>query len=149
MRIQKLLTTQWTVMISPFLLVGCVIDTFDTKLKTINKTADTIYVTLSETSFYKHHPIEIDSTNGNILWDYMLWINPLDSSFHIPRTLGGWENYINEKCQDSTLTVFLFDETLLKSVPRDSLIARQLYSKKFSYKVKDLEKMKWRIVYNN
>lgn len=71
----------------------------------------------------------------------------MDSSIHIPPSSGSWVNYINEKCEDSTLTVFLFDKEFLKAVPPDSVVARQLYSKKYSYKVKDLEKLQWRIEY--
>ena len=78
----------------------------------------------------------------------MRWSPPRGSLAHIPPSLGSWEEYINKKCEDSTLTVFLFDATLLTSVPRDSLVAQQLCTKKFAYKVKGLEKLNWRVVYN-
>ncbi|OGX88213.1 hypothetical protein [Hymenobacter glacialis] len=66
----------------------------------------------------------------------------------MPPALGSWEEYINKKCEDSTLTVFLFDTTLLTGVPRDSLVVQQRYTKKYEYKAKDLEKASWRVVFN-
>jgi len=125
----------------------CVIDTFDMRLKVVNKTEKTIFVDLSKSGYFKSHPVLIDSIKMDTLWNYMKWVNPLDSVDNIPRSQGSWEAYINEECQDSTLTVFIFDKPLLKSTSPDSLVSNQLYSKKFSYKVKDLEKLNWRIEY--
>ena len=59
-----------------------------------------------------------------------------------------WEKQVNEVYKDSILTVFIFNQEVLKKTPSDSLILKQIYTKKFSYKVKDLEKVNWRIEYS-
>lgn len=130
------------------LLYRCVVDTFDMKLRIVNKTSGTIFVDLSQSSkSFKSHPVVIDSIKRDTLWNYIRWVSPLDSLSNQPPSGGSWESYINKKCEDSTLTVFIFDKALLKSVKPDSLVAKQLYSKKFTYKVKDLEKLNWRVEY--
>jgi hypothetical protein len=58
-----------------------------------------------------------------------------------------WVNYINEQCKDSTLRIFVFEKGLITKVPWDTLVAKQLYTKKFAYKVRDLEKLNWQIEY--
>ena len=136
------------VVVTSVLLYRCVIDTFDMKLKIVNQTEDTIFVGPSKSGkSFKSHPVQIDSIKGDTLWRYMEWVNPFDSLDGPPPTLGSWEAYINEKCEDSTLTVFIFEKPLLKSVSADSLVSNQIYSKKYSYKVKDLEKLNWRVEY--
>lgn len=134
------------VLCAPFFLVGCVVDTFDTKLIVVNETPETVFVDLSKSKSFESHPVSIDTTKGDTLWSYMRWIPPMDSLNSQP-PLGSWERYINEDCSDSTLTVFIFDRRLLRSTSRNSLIAKQLYSRKYSYKVRDLENLNWRIEY--
>lgn len=135
------------VIMPSILLYRCVIDTFDMKLKIVNHTSETIFVDLSKDKSFNAHPISIDTVKGDTLWNYIRWVPSLDSLENIPPSLGSWESFINKKCHDSTLTIFIFDKKLLKSVSPDSLVSNQLYSKKHSYKVKDLEKLNWRIEY--
>ena len=130
-----------------FLLYRCVVDTFDMKLRIVNQTSETIFVDFSKDESFNAHPVSIDTIKGDTLWNYMRWVPSLDSLENIPPSLGSWESFINKKCQDSTLTIFIFDIELLKSIPPDSLVTRQLYSKKFTYKVKDLDKLNWRVEY--
>lgn len=146
LRLIKLAILALVVMPS-LLLYRCVVDTFDMKLKIVNQTSGTIFVDLSNDKSFNAHPVSIDTVKGDTLWNYMIWVPSLDSLENIPPSLGSWESFINKRCQDSTLTVFLFDKELLKSVKPDSLISNQLYSKKYSYKVKDLEKLNWRVEY--
>jgi len=131
----------------PAFLAQCVMDTFDTKMTIINKTGETIFIALSKDGQFKNSPISYDSIRKDTIWDNMRWTPSMDSSIHIPPSLGNWENYINEKSQDSTLTVFIFDKELLKNAAPDSLVKHQLYTKKYTYKVKDLDKLNWRIEY--
>lgn len=133
--------------VSSVLLYRCVVDTFDMRLKILNNTAETIFVVHSKTKSFNSHPIAIDSIKGDTLWNYMLWAHPFDSVKDIPPSEGSWEAYINRKCQDSTLTIFIFDTALLKSVARDCVVTKPLYSKKYSYKAKDLEKLNWQVEY--
>jgi len=131
--------------VSSILLCRCVVDTFDMRVRIVNNTAETIFVVLSTTKSLSSHPIAIDPIKGDTLWNDMRWVNPLDSINSIPPSEGSWGAYINRKCQDSTLTVFVFDKSMLKSASRDSLAIKQLYSERFTYKVKDLEKLNWRV----
>ena len=125
-------------------LDGCVVDTFDSKLIVVNATPNTIFIDLSKSKSFESHPVPIDEVNGDTLWNYARWIPPMDSLNGQP-PFGSWERYINGNCTDRTLTIFIFDSRLLKSVPRDSLVSNQIYSRKYSYKVRDLEKLNWRI----
>jgi hypothetical protein len=143
---RRITLTLYIITISTF-LTQCVVDTFDTRLTIINKTPETIFIVLSKDGQFKTPPVSIDLIKRDTIWDNMRWTPPMDSSIHIPQSLGSWENYINEKCKDSTLTIFVFDRRILKSVTQDSLLANQLYSKKYSYKVKDLKKLNWTLAY--
>lgn len=58
-----------------------------------------------------------------------------------------WEDYINNKCEDSTLRIFFFDKQLITTVPWDSIKTKRLATNKYSYKVKDLEKLNWKVEY--
>ncbi|MBS1557664.1 MAG: hypothetical protein JST69_02960 [Bacteroidetes bacterium] len=127
-------------------LSGCVYDKFDNKLVIINKSTETVFVDISKKSSFNSHPISIDSVKRDTLWNYMRWI-PAGDSLRCQPPFGSWEGYVNKSCEDSTLTVYLFGKKLLTGTPQDSLVKNQLYSKKYSYKVKDLEKLHWRIEY--
>jgi len=140
------LISMTVVIACPLFLIGCVADTFDRKLKIVNNTRGTIFVNISKNRAFKSHPIATDLVKGDTLWNYMRWISPLDSLNSQP-PFGKWESYIDKKCEDSTLSIFIFENELLKSVAKETLVSKQLYSKKFSYKVKDLEKLNWRVEY--
>ena len=138
--------SRFLIIVLPFLLIKCVVDTFDTRLRIVNKTTETVFINLSKNDRFTS-PVVLDLVKRDTLWDEMRWTPSMDSSEHIPPSLGSWEKYINEKCQDSTLTVFIFDRNLLRSVPLDTLIVKQLHTKKFTYKAKELERLNWRVEY--
>ena len=129
----------------PFFLVTCVIDTFDMRLNIVNKTQETVFINISKNNRFTS-PV-IDRISRDTLWDEMRWSSPRDSSTHMPPSLGSWEKYINKKCEDSTLTIFIFDTKLLKSMSLDSIVTKQLYTRKLAYKAKDLERLNWRVEY--
>lgn len=58
-----------------------------------------------------------------------------------------WETHIDEKCQDSTLRVFFFEKELIMQIAWDTILEKQLYSKKLEFTVSDLEKVNWKVVY--
>lgn len=87
-------------------------------------------------------------TEGDTIWDESSNLLLRDSSKSL--TIIGkdaWVDYINERCEDSTLRIFVFEKELIERIPWDSIVAEGIYTKKFSYKVKDLEKLNWRIEY--
>jgi hypothetical protein len=59
-----------------------------------------------------------------------------------------WEDYINNECKDSTITVFIFNSELLRSSIQQTLIKKQQFTKKYLYKVADLKRLNWVIDYN-
>lgn len=117
----------------------------DGKLTIANESKDTIFIALSADGIIKENPIKF--VNGDTLWSHIRYILPEKEDHPLSFGSNSWENTINTKYKDSTLTIFIFDKKLLKLVTEDSLLKHQLYSEKFSYKVKDLEKLNWRIEY--
>jgi hypothetical protein len=77
----------------------------------------------------------------------MNFINSRDSALLPLIGRDGWRNAIIKRSVDSTLTVFIFDIALLESVSPESLVAKQLCSKKVVYGLRDLERLNWRIEY--
>jgi hypothetical protein len=126
-----------------FLSINC--DPMDGKLAIANESKDTIFITLSADGIIKENPIKF--ANGDTLWSHIRYTLPGKEDHPLSFGSNSWENTINKKYKDSTLTVFIFDKKLLKTVTEDSLLKHQLCSKKFSFKVKDLEKLKWRVEY--
>ena len=128
------------------LAAGC--DFYDTRLTIVNNTSSTIFFELPKGGHFKKYPIVIDRIKRDTLWHYMHFVPPKDSTKILLVGRNEWEKQVNEAYKDSILTVFIFSQEILKSTPADSLILKQLYTKKFSYKVKDLMKINWRIEYN-
>lgn len=115
-------------------------------LEVVNRSSDTIFFELSYNRKLESYPIQ-RGASGDTLWQHMNFVYPRDSAELPLIGRNAWRNFINKKSTDSTLTIFVFERGLLKSVAPDSLVAKQLYSKKFFYTVKDLEKLKWRVEY--
>lgn len=131
------------ILLLTFLIEAC--DPYDGRLSIINHKSDTVFVLLSVDGHFKEYPIKFDK--ADTLWTHIRYISPNDSTEVLSMGRNSWENTINKNYKDSTITIFFFDRELLKSLPPDSLLSKQLYSKKFTYKVKDLEKLNWRVEY--
>ena len=123
-------------------ILGC--DPHDGKLTLINNSTDTIYYTIAygRDSILNYPIVE---KNGEEDFLYSNYLSPKEE-IHIP-VMDTWEYYINEKCKDSTLRVFFFNKDLIKTAGKDSIMKHHLYSKREKLKLKDLEKLKWRITY--
>ena len=118
-------------------------DPHDGKLILINTTSDTIYYSVAYCrDSILNYPIF--ENNGKIDFLYSNYMNPKEE-INIP-VMGKWEYFINE-CRDSSLRIFFFNENLIKTVGKDSIMKYQLYTKFKKLKVMDLEKLKWRVVY--
>jgi hypothetical protein len=116
------------------------------ELEIFNKSRDTVFFELSHNPLLEVYPIQKEN-DGDTLWAKMNVSMP-NQSIKLPLIgKNGWRNFINKRCIDGTLTIFFFDDDLLKNVPKDSLLVNQLYTKKYHYKVRDLEKLHWRINY--
>jgi hypothetical protein len=122
-------------------LLGC--DQFDDRLTILNKSSQTIFYELSQTGVIKKYPIVMDSNNRDTLWNRTPYVKPGDSSSIVLND--NWEKYIYHEYKDSVMTIYIFDEHLLKKISPDSLISNQIYTKKYRYKVDDLKKLNWHI----
>jgi hypothetical protein len=109
---------------------GC--DINNQKLRLVNKTKDTVYYNLTLDTILKKG-------------QYLYKISPYDTvwpNFVMGRGNGVWEHKINVESKDSTLHIFLFKYDILN----DDIIKNHKY-KRLDFKVKDLERSKWIIVY--
>jgi len=105
-------------------------DRFDTKLEVINNSEDSICYGIQYSNIvdYRSHVLAPnESTN--------------------PPILTSWENKITRDCQDSTIRVFFLEKRVMDKLGWDSVYRGHIYSKKYELKVKDLEKLNWKIHY--
>jgi hypothetical protein len=120
-------------------------DPIDDRLTIVNNTNRTVFFEISNKDHFDNYPLRMQKLDT--LWDY---VNFVKAKQELKQPLIGkrrWERYINQDCQDSTVRIFLFERDLLISASADSLLANQLYSSKFSFKVEDLKKLNWRVEY--
>jgi hypothetical protein len=121
---------------------GC--DPHDGKLTLVNTTKDTVFYTLSyDNDSFGNSPAK--KLAGRIIYSNSSYIVPLSEEHYA--SMDKWENVVNSS-KDSSLKVFFFSSSLIKSTSKDSLLTNQLYSKKMKLKVKDLEKLNWKVVYD-
>ncbi len=125
------------------LFINC--DRHDTKLVLSNKTNDTIYFNIMH-SDDRLEWSPLVKKNGKIDITMSQFIRPKEIKSRA--IMGKWEYLINDECKDSAIRIYFFKKELVENVPKDSFLSRQAYSKKFKLKVKDLERMKWRVVYD-
>jgi len=146
MKLIKRFTVGITVSI---ILLRC--DPIDKRLVLANDSDDLVFYTMSpndsirgRSPFFHSYKVE----QGDTVWDESSDLLLADSSKSVAMIgRNAWEKYINTRCKDSTLRIFVFEKNLITKVPWDSLMSKQLYTKKFAYKVKDLEKLNWRVEY--
>ncbi|WP_396185648.1 hypothetical protein [Flavobacterium sp.] len=61
--------------------------------------------------------------------------------------MGTWEEQIYRMAKDSAIRIYFFKKELVENVSKDTFLKRQAYSKKYKLTVKDLERMKWQVIY--
>ena len=120
-----------SILILLMMIVCCSCDINNQKLLLINKTSTSIYYRLltdtvlnKELQLYKAPPH--DTVRPNFVMGGK----------------GAWEYAINTRSSDSTLHIFIFKTDKIT----DDAIKNQRY-KRFDFKVKDLEALKWIFVY--
>lgn len=130
-------------------LLGC--DPVDKKLTLANDSGDLIFYAMSPNDSIRgasplNYAFEIEKPDT--IWDESRNLLLSDSSKTVAMIgKNAWEKYINEQCKDSALRIFVFEKSLITTISWDTLVAKQQYSKKFTYKVKDLKKLNWRVEY--
>jgi hypothetical protein len=121
---------------------GC--DPHDGKLTIVNSTDDTIFYSLSyDNDSILFYPI--NQKNGKDNYKYSDIIQPNSETHEL--VMDTWEYFINTKCKDSTLRIFFFSKELIETAGKDSIMNHQLFSKREKVKVKDLEKLNWRVTF--
>ncbi len=132
-----------SIIVFSIVIEGC--DFQDGKLNLVNKSKDTIFYIFSFGSDSIHEfPLRIYNKTFDYSNSFM--IKPLDSQFCL--AMDPWENIIN-KSKDRNLRVFFFKLDLIKTAGKDSILNNQLYTKKEKLSVEDLEKLNWRVVYDD
>lgn len=131
------------------IIISC--DPIDKRL-TISNDSDEIlfYITSASATLDGRSPFKnsFKIENGDTIWDESSNII-FPSSSKSPAIIGrnGWEDFINEDCEDSKLRIFVFEKNLIDRVPWDTIVTRQYFSKKYEFNVQDLEKLNWRVEY--
>lgn len=121
---------------------GC--DPHDGKLTIVNISDDIIFYSLSyDNDSISSYPINQKNGKDNYEDSYIIQPN---SETHEP-VMDTWEYFIDTKCKDSTLRIFFFSKELIETAGKDSIMYHQLFSKRKKLKVKDLEKLNWRVTY--
>lgn len=115
----------------------------DAKLILVNNSNDTVFYQTSGEKRFQYSPIQY-SKAGNIDWRYTGYLLP--HSNQVQSILGQWESSVNDG-EDSSLYIFFFKKDLIYTTPKDSLIKNQKYTATYKYKVQDLQKLNWRVVY--
>lgn len=124
-------------------LLSC--DPSDGKLIFVNTSNDTIFYSVAYCSdSVTTYPIIHYNWKGSDT-SYSDYLLPKKEQ-HIVFLMDRWERMINS-CKDSTLTVFFFSKDLIKNAGKDSIMRYQLYTEKKKLKVKELEKLNWRVTY--
>ncbi len=108
---------------------------FENKLQIINNSNEDIYFDLSFDS-------ELDSEK---LTNYQGDTIKIGDSVRPPRR-NLWENDIKKLSKDSTLTVFFIKTSLLRKKSWNEIYRNQQY-KIYTFKIKDLDKLGWKIKY--
>jgi hypothetical protein len=130
------------VIIAVLFIAGC--DPHDGKLTLVNNTDDTLFYSFScDNDSISSYPINQKDGKDNYADSYI--IQP-KSENHEP-VMGTWEYFVNKKCKDSSLRIFFFSKDLIRTAGKDSIMKYQLCSKRERLKVKELEKLHWRIAY--
>ena len=115
----------------------------DSKLIIVNNSNDTVFFITTGERKFQYSPIQY-SEDGNIEWRYTNYLVP--HSNQVTSILGQWESSVNDG-KDSSLYVFFFKKNLIYNTPKDSLIKYQKYTIMYKYKITDLQKLNWRVVY--
>ena len=122
-------------------LSGC--DPHDAKLTLFNSSNDTIFFKLSFDNENFTYPIRM--LNGKINYELSSYIPP---NFKAGQpNMSRWENFINENCKDSSISILFFSKDFIQNVGEDSIMKYKLSSQRFKLKVQDLKRQNWQVTY--
>ncbi len=128
-----------------FYLCSCIYDYGDGKLTLINNSSDTVYFKLiwDEDSSFLNSKNLIDTINYISSREI---IKPKDSLPSVVHNIS-WENLINSRFSDSTLKIVFMSKNLFNKQLKDSLKLFHSKYKMYKFKVKQLNRMKWKVSY--
>ena len=131
------------------LMFGC--DPIDERLLISNNSDEIIFYLISpriELDGQSPFKNSFEIVDKDTVWDETSNL-VFPSSSKTPVIIGrnGWEDFINEDCQDNKLKVFIFQKSLISKVPWDTIVANQQFSKKYELTIEDLERNNWQVKY--
>lgn len=124
-------------------ILGC--DPTDDRLKIFNSSNGEIFYSIAKRGTFSTNPLLI--VNKDTLLESSNIVLPNSSFNHALIGSNEWEYFINRDCEDSTLRVFFFTKELIINNSWDSLVRNQLYSKKITATVAELDFLDWMITY--
>jgi hypothetical protein len=125
------------------LLSGC--DPMDMRLTIVNESShDIFYQVSSDDSFSDSNPLRI--IENDTVWHESSMVKRNSETTKAMLGRNGWESFINKKCKDSILRLFVFKKDLLLSDNWESIFKRQFFSQKYNMTIEELEKNDWKIV---
>lgn len=119
------------------LLSACVYDTADSKLIIVNSTKNDLYVIEYDTSSLVDYPNEV----LNLDRSYIL----KDSIKKMTIFNRKWDNYV-KNARNQKLNLFLILPDTMNKYSKDEIIKDEKYLKILSYDLKELNKIKWKVV---
>jgi len=119
----------------------------DDRLVLKNNSRDTIYYSYSFEDKIKY-PFQFKNNVFEIISAFRFLPNT-DRKCSVYNT--SWDKRINES-KDSSVCIYFFEKNFFNSlnkdsISKDSIFFKQLYTKKYKFKVKDLDKMDWVFVF--
>jgi hypothetical protein len=124
-------------------ILGC--DPTDDRLKILNSTNREIFYSIAKSDSFAKSPLFI--VHKDTVWESCNIVLPNSTFNHALIGPNEWEYFINRDCEDSTLRVFFFTKELIIKSSWDSLVRNQVYSKKITATVNELNYLDWKIMY--
>jgi hypothetical protein len=120
-----------------FTCFSCVYDSADNKLKIINSTKSDLYILDYDTSSLEDYPNELLNLERSFFLKDSIKIMWLHNET--------WEDYI-KGARNHKLNLFVISPDTIKKYTKDEIINGEKYTKVLSYSLKEIEKMKWKVV---
>jgi hypothetical protein len=128
--------------LSLMLLFGC--DMADYRFRIQNKTAKTIYYRKQRDTVLT--PSLNDKMYGYRHSDYAIRPDTIMNIGMVGST-DLWLRYVRSS-RDSTMSLFIFSKDTLEKYHPDTICKYKMYLKRYDLKEKDLDSMKWKVVFD-
>lgn len=117
------------------LVFGFICNPYDNRLKVINKSNSNIYVVYHDTSTLSDYP--------NLVLN--LDLVKIGDSISLITNRNGWPNHIKNS-RNKRLNLFFIHQDTVKKRTKEFIILNEIYIKKVSYSLKEIENMNWQVI---